>query len=56
MFPLFLFIGENKMSQLYSIAVNGAAYELPSINQFSNQIQDLAQAMSSTGVTAYEMT
>lgn len=44
------------MSQLHSIAVNGTVYELPSMNQFSSQIQDLARAMSSTGVTAYEMT
>ena len=44
------------MSQLHSIAVNGTVYELPSMDQFSSQIQDLAQAMSSTGVTAYEMT
>lgn len=44
------------MPQLHSIAVNGAVYELPSMNQFSSQIQDLARAMSSTGVTAYEMT
>ena len=56
MFPLFSFIGENKMSQLHSIAVNGIEYELPSINQFSSQIQDLAQTMSSIGVTVYEMT
>lgn len=44
------------MSQLHSIAVNGTIYELPSMDQFSSQIQDLTQAMSSTGVTAYEMT
>lgn len=44
------------MPQLHSIAVNGTVYELPSMNQFSSQIQDLARAMSSTGVTAYEMT
>lgn len=44
------------MPQLHSIAVNGAVYELPSIDQFSSQLQDLARAMSSTGVTAYEMT
>lgn len=44
------------MPQLHSIAVNGAVYELPSMNQFSSQLQDLARAMSSTGVTAYEMT
>ena len=56
MFPLFSFIGENKMPQLHSISVNDTVYELPSMNQFSSQIQDLARAMSSTGVTAYEMT
>ena len=44
------------MPQLHSIAVNGAVYELPSMNQFSSQLQDLARAMSSTGVSAYEMT
>lgn len=44
------------MPQLHSIAVNGAVYELPSMDQFSSQLQDLARAMSSTGVTAYEMT
>lgn len=42
------------MSQLHSIAVNGTVYELPSMNQFSSQIQDLARAMSSTGVSAYD--
>ena len=44
------------MPQLHSIAVNGAVYELPTINQFSSQVQALASAMSSTGVSAYEMT
>lgn len=44
------------MPQLHSIAVNGAVYELPTMNQFSAQVQDLARAMSSTGVTAYQMT
>ena len=44
------------MPQLHSIAVNGAVYELPSMNQFSSQLQDLARAMSSTGISAYEMT
>ena len=44
------------MPQLHSITVNGTVYELPSMNQFSSQLQDLARAMSSTGVTAYEMT
>ena len=42
------------MSQLHSIAVNGAVYELPSMNQFSSQLQDLARAMSSVGVSAYD--
>lgn len=54
MFPLFSFIGENKMPQLHSIAVNGTVYELPSMNQFSSQLQDLARAMSSVGVSAYD--
>ena len=44
------------MAQLRSIAVNGMIYDLPSMNQFSDQLQSLAQAMSATGVTAYEMT
>lgn len=44
------------MPQLHSIAVNGAVYELPTMNQFSSQVQALANAMSSTGVSAYEMT
>ena len=44
------------MSYIYSIAVNDTEYELPSMNQISSQLQDLEQAMSSTGVTAYEMT
>lgn len=44
------------MPQLHSIAVNGTVYELPTMNQFSSQLQDLARAMSSTGVSAYEMT
>jgi dGTP triphosphohydrolase len=56
MFPLFSFMGEIKMSQLHSIAVNGTVYELPTMNQFSGQLQSLAQAMANTGVTAYEMT
>lgn len=42
------------MPQLHSIAVNGAVYELPSMNQFSSQLQDLARAMSSVGVSAYD--
>ena len=42
------------MSQLYSIAVNDTVYELPSMNQFSSQLQDLARAMSSVGVSAYD--
>lgn len=42
------------MSQLHSIAVNGTVYELPSMSQFSSQIQDLARAMSSVGVSAYD--
>ena len=42
------------MSQLHSIAVNGTVYELPSMNQFSSQLQDLARAMSSAGVSAYD--
>ena len=42
------------MSQLHSIAVNGTVYELPSMNQFSSQLQDLARAMSSVGVSAYD--
>ena len=44
------------MAQLHSIAVNGMIYDLPSMNQFSDQLQSLAQAMSATGITAYEMT
>ena len=36
------------MLQLHSIA--------DTVNYFSSQMQDLARAMSSTGVTAYEMT
>ncbi len=44
------------MSQLHSIAVNGTVYELPTMNQFSSQLQDLGRAMQSAGVTAYEMT
>lgn len=44
------------MPQIYSIAVNDTVYDLPSINKFSSQLQDLEQAISSTGVTAYEMT
>lgn len=44
------------MSYIYSITVNDTEYELPSMNQISSQLQDLEQAMSSTGVTAYEMT
>lgn len=44
------------MAQLHSIAVNGAVYELPTMNQFSGQLQSLAQAMANTGITAYEMT
>ena len=44
------------MSQIYSIAVNDTVYELPPMNQISSQLQDLEQTMSSTGVTAYEMT
>lgn len=44
------------MPQLHSIAVNSTVYELPTMNQFSSQLQDLARAMSSTGVSAYEMT
>ena len=42
------------MPQLHSIAVNGVVYELPSMNQFSSQLQDLARAMSSVGVSAYD--
>lgn len=42
------------MPQLHSIAVNGTVYELPSMNQFSSQLQDLARAMSSVGVSAYD--
>lgn len=44
------------MEQLHSIAVNGITYDLPNMNQFSDQLQSLTQAMSATGVTAYEMT
>ena len=44
------------MAQLHSIAVNGAVYELPNMKQFSSQLESLAQAMSATGVTAYQMT
>lgn len=44
------------MSYIYSIAVNDTEYELPSMNQISSQLQDLEQAMSSTGVAAHEMT
>lgn len=44
------------MAQLHSIAINGMTYDLPNMNQFSEQLQSLAQAMSATGVTAYEMT
>jgi hypothetical protein len=46
------------MSQLRSIAVNGAVYEIPTptMSQFSGQLQSLAQAMANTGVTAHEMT
>lgn len=44
------------MPQLHSIAVNGAVYELPSMNQFSSQLQDLARAMSSAGLSAYDAT
>ena len=47
------FIGESKMSQLHSIAVNGTVYEMPSMNQFSSQLQDLARAMSSVGMSAF---
>ena len=42
------------MAQLHSIAVNGAVYE--NMKQFSSQLESLAQAMSATGVTAYQMT
>jgi hypothetical protein len=58
MFPLFSFMGEITMSQLHSIAVNGAVYEIPTptMSQFSGQLQSLAQAMANTGVTAHEMT
>ena len=58
MFPLFSFMGEIKMSQLHSIAVNGTVYEMPTptMSQFSGQLQSLAQAMANTGVTAHEMT
>ena len=58
MFPLFSFMGEIKMSQLHSIAVNGTVYEMPTLtmSQFSGQLQSLAQAMANTGVTAHEMT
>lgn len=42
------------MPQLHSIAVNGAVYELPSMNQYSGQLQDLARALSSVGVSAYD--
>lgn len=38
------------MPQLHSIAVNGTVYELPAMNQ----LQDLARAMSSIGVSAYD--
>ena len=44
------------MAQLQSITINGMTYDLPNMNQFSDQLQSLAQAMSATGVTAYEMT
>ena len=44
------------MAQLHSIAVNGVVYELPNMKQFSSQLESLAQAMSATGVTAYQMT
>ena len=44
------------MAQLHSIAANGAVYELPNMKQFSSQLESLAQAMSATGVTAYQMT
>lgn len=44
------------MAKLNSIAVNGTVYELPSMTQFSSQIQALGSAMSSAGVSAYEMT
>ena len=46
------------MSQLRSIAVNGAVYEIPTptTSQLPGQLQSLAQAMANTGVTAHEMT
>lgn len=44
------------MAQLQSITINGMTYDLPNMNQFSDQLQGLAQAISATGVTAYEMT
>ena len=46
------------MSQLRSIAVNGAVYEIPTptMSQLPGQLQSLAQAMANTGVTAHEMT
>ena len=46
------------MLQLRSITVNGTVYEMPTptMSQFSEQVQSLAQAMANTGVTAHEMT
>lgn len=44
------------MAQLHSITINGMTYDLPNMDQFSNQLQSLAQVISATGVTAYEMT
>ncbi len=44
------------MSQLHSLAVNGVSYELPTMNQFSSQLQDLGRAMQSMGISAYDMT
>lgn len=44
------------MSQLHSIAINGITYELPTMEEFSDSLKDLAYAMQATGVSAYEMT
>ena len=45
------------MAILNSIVVNGVKYDLPgqSTQQFSGQLQDLSHAMSSMGVTAYQL-
>lgn len=43
------------MAKLNSIAVNGMVYELPTMQQFSSELQNLSSVMRSFGISAQEL-